>query len=1209
MSAAVLRHRLLAILAADGVGYSRLMGLDERATVEALDAARVVFSEHVARGNGRIIDMAGDSVLAVFEAVVDAVKTSLSIQQELASQAAILSESRCMRFRIGVHLGDVIEKPDGSVYGDGINVASRLQALAEPGGITVSAAVHGVVNGRIDATFNDQGEQQLKNIPRPVRVYVLCAPGREAVASLEPNSSSTAPASREHVKAAPPLASASSTTGPTLQPVSVAPRPQRPSGLFVGRRQEMAQLTEALGRVHQGRGQVILLAGSGGMGKTRLAQELGAQAEQEGVAVLWGRCLEEPGAPPYWPWRQLIRGYLRSSDPSVTQTFGMGLADIASVVPELAEQFPSLEVSSDAGDTAQSRFRLFDAMVAFWRRAAQRMPHLLIFEDLHWADATSLRLLSFLAAELEDSAVMVMGTYRDTELSRQHPLFDTLAELGRLPVFHRLELSGLSNRETEQFMAAASGGVASASFANAIHARTEGHPLFLEETLRLMVDGRSSRPVGSGGEDLLLLTKIPTGVREVIGKRLNRLSAPAGRLLAIAACIGRTFELDLLAHLEADKSEDDVLMALEEALAVHLIEAVPQTQEFRFSHALIRETLYDEMLALRRARLHLRIGEMLEQRPDADNPAVLPQLAYHFSQAGPGGAAGKALEYATRAAVEAVRLLAFEEAVRLYRLALQLQQQHVAKHMVQRCHLLQALGEVELLLGQGEPARAAYQEAAELARSHGMGALFAQAAIGFERGNVMAARSGEPAVALLSEAVALHQADDAMRVELLARLCRAYIYCDRIDEAKEAHRRAVALARQIGDSSALYLALALITSASFYRPELLPQCLAAAKEAWSICEDRSLALPVVDLLPYYLTNLISVGDASGVRRLIDQGLSLAERTRLPYLQTLCRHAEAIVAINEGRFADAETWASQALESGRRLDEDQAAAAYGMQMFCIRREQGRLREALPMLQHFVRTTPTAQVWQPGLALLYAELDMRAECRAQFERLPWDRASTAPRDSGTLTVMILAAEVCAYLDDAARAAQLYPLLEDYAGTTPIVDFGGPCLGSIDRLLGKLDTVMERWEPARSHFEAALVMDHKSNSRVWLAHSRYAYAVMLQRRAQAGDLDYARVLLGDALNESTALGMNALTPRIKALTEAMAGPPPGYPCGLSEREVGVLRLMAMGRNNREIAQVLGISPNTVANHVRSILEKTYTANRTEAASFANREGLLKD
>ena len=166
---------------------------------------------------------------------------------------------------------------------------------------------------------------------------------------------------------------------------------------------------------------------------------------------------------------------------------------------------------------------------------------------------------------------------------------------------------------------------------------------------------------------------------------------------------------------------------------MHLIEAVPQTQQFRFSHALIRETLYDEMLGLRRARLHLRIGEMLEQRYGADDATALPQLAYHFSEAGPGDAAGKALDYARRSAEHAARLLAFEEAVRLYHLSLHLQQQHFAKDAAQRCGLLLALGEVQFSLGHGEPARAAYQEAAELARSHGLAAPFAQAARGLRK--------------------------------------------------------------------------------------------------------------------------------------------------------------------------------------------------------------------------------------------------------------------------------------------------------------------------------------------------------------------------------------------------------------------------------------------------------------------------------------------
>ena len=304
----------------------------------------------------------------------------------------------------------------------------------------------------------------------------------------------------------------------------------RPASLFIGRQQELAQLGKALDSARRGRGQVVLLAGSGGMGKTRLAQQLATQAEREGLLVLWGRCLEEPGAPPYWPWRQLIRSYLRSSgDADPAQTLGADLADIAGFVPEVAEQFGVPPRQAEAGDNAQSRFRLFDAVTAFWRRAAQRRPLVLIFEDLHFADATSLRLFGFLANELDDSSLLVLGTYRDTELSRQHPLFETLAELARSSAFQRLQLAGLSSRETEEFLAAASGGTTTARWVSALHARTEGHPLFLEETLRFMMEGRHTLALDPVTDDPRLLTAIPSGVREVIGKRLNRLSTrPAG---------------------------------------------------------------------------------------------------------------------------------------------------------------------------------------------------------------------------------------------------------------------------------------------------------------------------------------------------------------------------------------------------------------------------------------------------------------------------------------------------------------------------------------------------------------------------------------------------------------------------------------------------------------------------------------------------------
>lgn len=967
-------------------------------------------------------------------------------------------------------------------------------------------------------------------------------------------------------------------------------------------------MTTALGVASKGSGRVVLVAGSGGIGKTRLIQELAVRAEQVGTPVLWGRCLEEAGAPAYWPWRQLIRSYLRSgADPDLAEVFGTSLADIAGIVPEVAEHFKlqNITAPATAGDSAQSRFRLFDAVASFWRRAAQRSPLLLMFEDLHWADATSLRLFAFLAAELEDSALLVLGTYRDTELSRQHPLFETLSDLTRSPVCQRVELTGLSVRETEEFTVAASGSAASANFVNALHMRTEGHPMYLEETLRYLFDSRAPQAFDADSDPTQWLTKIPTGVREVIGKRLNRLSVSAGELLAVAACIGRNFDLHLLTQLEVDRSEDELLAVLEEALQERLIEVMPETQQFRFSHDLIRETLYDEMLGLRRSRLHLRIGELLEQRLGGDDASTWPQLAYHFSEAG-RGAAAKALDYAKRAAEHAASLLAFEEAARLYRMALQLIQRHFTTDLSQRCAVLLALADAQRWFEAPAATAARYRQAAELARQDGLTTRFARAAIGFSRCSTQASQSGEAAVAMLLEAIALHEDDDSLQVELTSRLCVAYVYCDRADEAVQAHRRAEALARRIGDTRGLYLALASIASAGYW-PELLTQRVAAADEAWAIAEDLDLPERTVDLLAFYLCDLVRVGDVGRLTHILEQGLRLTERRRAYYWLSICRHVEVLVRIGEGRFEDAEVAAVRALEEGRKVEEDRAVGAYGMLMFCLRREQGRLSEALPILRRFLHDAPRANHWRPGLALIYAELDMREQCRAEFDSMPWQRASLPPTDGAQMTIVTFLAEACIYLGDLERAALLYGLLKGHAGANVLADSSGPCLGSTDRLLGSLATVMGKWDVAQAHFEAALVMDSQTGWRVWLAHSRYRYALMLHSRGAAGDAQRAQTLLAEALADSTALGMMALRPRIEALSAAIAAPSPAYPCGLTEREVGVLRLMAIGRNNREIAQVLEISPNTVANHVRSILEKTYTANRTEASAFATREGFL--
>lgn len=385
--------------------------------------------------------------------------------------------------------------------------------------------------------------------------------------------------------------------------------------------------------------------------------------------------------------------------------------------------------------------------------------------------------------------------------------------------------------------------------------------------------------------------------------------------------------------------------------------------------------------------------------------------------------------------------------------------------------------------------------------------------------------------------------------------------------------------------------------------------MAAGHEAWDIGEELNLLLRLTDLLAFMVCDLARGDDARALHDFIDRGQRQAAQAGTMFCYLMCQHASFLAALNEGRLADAEALAMQALEGGRRIGEERALGAYGMEMFCLRRVQGRLSETLPMLRQFMQDTPKAQIWQPGLMLMYAELDQREPCRAEFDRLPWSHAVHLPTDAGTMTVVMFAAEACLYLADAQRAAQLYPLLAGHAGANLVADSAGPCLGSVDRILGGLASVMKQWSLAQRHFEAALALDERCGARVWLAYSRHAYAHMLHQRGEPGDAVLARSLLALALGESQALGMNALAPRINALLESIAAPAPTYPCGLSEREVQVLRVLAIGRNNREIAQVLDISPNTVAAHVRKILEKTYTANRTEAAAFARHEGLLAD
>jgi class 3 adenylate cyclase len=657
-------RRLAAILAADIAGYSRLMGADEEGTLAALKAIRRELGDpKIEEHRGRIVKTTGDGLLVEFASVVDAVRCAVEIQQAMAERNAVVPMERRIEFRIGINLGDVI-LDEGDLYGDGVNLAARLEALAEPGEICVSRVVRDQVRDRLDLAFEDRGEQRVKNIARPVHVYRIPIGGQ-----------SSAPA---------PQAEHTLSEGVPREAATVAPSDQ-----FVGRKRELEVLRGAFAEASGGWGRIVVLAGEPGIGKTRTAQELAVEAAGEGAIVLWGRCPEEAGAPPYWPWVQVIRAALLDADPDLLGSLGAAAADIADIVPEIRERLPGLERSAPLGDPSEARFRMFESIRQLFASLGRRRTLLTVLDNLHWADAPSLRLLEFLAPELADSRMLLIGTYRATELSRRHPLSNALGGLARVPHFTRINLAGLSEEEVQAFVTAA-GATLPAGVAKTLHDQTEGNPLFLREIVRFL----EQRGALGGDGMSTAAVRIPEGVTEVIGRRLNLLSAGCNEVLALAAVIGRDFAWEVLLRAAAPLSADMLLEALDEAVAAHIIEETAEGR-YQFTHNLIRMTLYDELRIARRRQFHRAVGNAIEAVPRTDLDAFLPELARHFQAAGGDAEVEKAIDYATRAGRRADALLAFEDAVQFFQTALDAIEQRPEADEAARCRLLLQLGEAQ----------------------------------------------------------------------------------------------------------------------------------------------------------------------------------------------------------------------------------------------------------------------------------------------------------------------------------------------------------------------------------------------------------------------------------------------------------------------------------------------------------------------------------
>jgi DNA-binding CsgD family transcriptional regulator len=408
------------------------------------------------------------------------------------------------------------------------------------------------------------------------------------------------------------------------------------------------------------------------------------------------------------------------------------------------------------------------------------------------------------------------------------------------------------------------------------------------------------------------------------------------------------------------------------------------------------------------------------------------------------------------------------------------------------------------------------------------------------------------------------------------------------------------MAREVGDPAVLAANISNLFN-FFSGPESTEELLRSATEMVAAAQ-RSGNLEILhEAHDWRLPLFLEFGEMAGVEADIEGMTRIDARIRQRTYSIQALGSHIMLALMRGEFADAERLMVKLqglMPVAVHLDQ------LSMQIFTLRRDQGRLAALQPVVSMFLRQKSAASVWRPGLALIYLELGQQDEARAEFETLAAEDFTAVLRDGRWLYCMVYLSEVCVALGDAERAAMLYRLLLPYAGRNIVLGAGIACCGSAGRYLGSLCTAMARWSDAQAHFEEALAMNERIGARVALAYTRHDYATMLLARGAAGDREPAAALLKASLESAREIGMRALEERAaKRLDELSAASAPDE---LTAREMEVLRLIAIGRSNADIATALSISLNTVATHVRNILAKTGCANRTEAAAYSMRKGL---
>ena len=911
-----------------------------------------------------------------------------------------------------------------------------------------------------------------------------------------------APAGRAGATSAPAEAGAEAGDGvPTAElqlPSELRDRAEAP---LVGRGRELTEL-EALWAAATGEvnpitgGRIALIVGDAGIGKTRLAAELACRAHAQHAYVLPGRSSEDTLVP-YQPFLEALRHYLLNVPltqlRATAREYG---GELARLVPELRRRAPDLPAPPE-GEPETERYRLFEAVVALLSAISEHTPVLIVLDDLQWADRPTLLLLRHLARARDPVHLLILGTYRMAEPGAG-AFADALADLHHERLVTEVHVSGLSERETAELVTIRTGQSPSRAFARALHAETEGNPFFIEEIVRHLAE--AGVRAGDAGAAELQRFGLPEGVKQVIARRIARLSKQTTEWLQVAAVIGRDFDASLLERV-VSLDEDEFLDALDAALAAGVVvEESGELGRYRFSHTLIRETLYEGMSAPRRARTHKRVGEALE----AARRESLPSLALHFTRAAGPQDTEKAITYAHRAGEQATAMLAHEEAAEHYSRALAVLDRFEPAARERRRDLLLLLGESRVRAGETAMAGSAFKEAAALAEELGDSAGLARAAIGASRRYIQQPGVVEAElIAMLKRALGATAGESTLvRVRLLARLVGALYYSPESDRMLELADEAMQIADELGDPEAGAYACAARRRA-IWDPACLQQRIATSTEMLTLARSANNLELELQAHAWLIVDLLESGDRGAVDAQVEAFTAGAERLRQPAYLWNGIVWRAMLAFLAGHLDQAEEHATDALALGAPSEALTARQYYAGQIMAIRREQGRLGELEPAARHLVEAVPGRLTWRGALANLLCEAGRMPEARAEFESLAAEDFTAIRRDGDWMMAITLLSEICVSLADAERSAVLYDLLLPYRQANVIIGLAAVCLGSAEGFLGKLAATAGRGAEATEHFERALAANASLGAPVALAHAQLDYARCLGPGSRATEL----------------------------------------------------------------------------------------------------------